>query len=114
MDLNPLAVRYPLSLAETRKLIERPKHGAFGSIERFLADAYEPKVVEKKDMGQYIVWTPDSDLPPKVVHDTRQAAIRAAGAMAHQNPGKTFFACKLVNSATKPIPVDVKYEDLDR
>ncbi len=62
----------------------------------------------------YIVWTPSSDLPPKVVHADRATAIRVAGRMAHENPGKTFYTCKLVNSACKPVPVDVKYEDLDR
>ncbi len=72
---------------------------------------------KEEKMAEYIVWTPDSPLPPRVVHKDRQTAIRVAGRMAHENPGKTFYSCKLTNSAYKPppaAPVEVKYEDLDR
>ena len=91
--------------------------GALGSLERFLAPVYEnlpPPIIEEKKMTQYIVWTPNSNLPPKVVHSDRPSAIKAAGAMAHTNPGSTFYVCKLVNSACKPVPVNVNYEDLGR
>lgn len=62
----------------------------------------------------YIVWNPTSILPPKVVHDDRAKAIQVAGRMSHENPGQTFYVCKLVNSATKPISPAVKYEDLEK
>lgn len=65
-------------------------------------------------MAQYIVWNPASNLPPTVIQPDRQTAIKVAGKMAHQQPGQMFYVCKLTNSAVKPVPVDVKYEDLDR
>ncbi len=71
------------------------------------------KETENK-MSEYIVWNPASHLPTKVVHENRQTAIKVAGRMAHKSPGATFYVCKLTNSATKPIPVDVKYVDLDK
>ncbi len=93
----------PMELAET---VGKP-----GSMERFLAPAYkETEVTATK----YIVWNPASHLPPKVTHPDRQTAIRVAGRMAHENPGQEFFVCKLVNSAKKPVPVEVNYQDLDR
>ena len=63
---------------------------------------------------QYIIWNPASNLPPTVAHPDRATAIRVAGSMAHRSPGQTFFVCKLVNSAVKPIPVEVSYQDLER
>ncbi len=72
------------------------------------------KKVENNTLSQYIIWNPTSNLTPKVIQPDRQTAIKVAGRMAHENPGQTFYVCKLTNSAVKPIPVDVKYEDLDR
>ncbi len=80
----------------------------------FLEVVPQPASVENKPMAQYIIWNPASNLPPKTIQPDRQTAIRIAGRMAHEKPGQTFYVCKLTNSATKPIPVDVKYEDLDR
>lgn len=90
-----------------------PLVGQPGSMERFLAATFIP---EKKaeTMAQYIVWNPASTIPPKVIHADRPTAIRVAGRMAHENPGQTFYVCKLTNKAVKPLPVDVTYEDLDR
>ncbi len=73
-----------------------------------------PELKESEKVAQYIIWNPTSNLPPKAIQPDRQAAIRVAGRMAHENPGQTFYVCKLTNSAVKPIPVEVKYEDLDR
>ncbi len=69
---------------------------------------------EKKNMGQYIVWNPASNLPSKVVHENRPTAIRVAGRMANENPGETFYVCKLVNKASKPANPSVAYEDQDK
>lgn len=68
----------------------------------------------ENNVAQYIIWNPASTQVPKVIQPDRQTAIKVAGRMAHENPGQTFYVCKLTNSAVKPIPVDVKYEDLDR
>ncbi len=70
---------------------------------------------EENNVAKYIVWNPNSQLPPRVVHDGRPQAIRVAGHMAHSNPGETFYVCKLTNSAYKPKPVpvpEVTYVDL--
>jgi hypothetical protein len=61
----------------------------------------------------YIIWNQNSSLPPKVIHQDRPTAIKVAGRMAHENPGEKFFVCKLVLTATKPLPVDVTYTDLE-
>jgi hypothetical protein len=82
-------------------------------MERFLAPVYK-FTKEEVPVSQYIVWCPTAPMPPKVIQPDRQTAIKVAGRMAHENPGQTFYVCKLTNSAVKPIPVDVKYEDLDR
>lgn len=73
----------------------------------------------KKNMANYIVWNPASKLPPTVVHADRPTAIRVAGRMAGQNPGDSFYVCKLVSKAfkAKPLPQPepvVQYEDLER
>lgn len=72
-----------------------------------------------KNMSAYIIWNPKSKLPPTVTHDTRSAAIRIAGRMAGQNPGETFYVCKLVSSANQapivPVPLPkVEYVDLEK
>lgn len=74
-----------------------------------------PKEEAKEEkVSEYIVWNPDSNLPVRVRHTDRGTAIRVAGRMAHENPGKTFYVAKLVNSAMKPVPVEVNYSDLER
>ena len=70
-------------------------------------------------MSAYIIWNPKSKLPPTVTHDTRTAAIRVAGRMADQNPGESFYVCKLTNVACKAVPVPqpvvkVEYTDLEK
>jgi hypothetical protein len=69
---------------------------------------------ETKSVSEYIIWNPASPLPPKVIQNDRGKAISVAGRMAHENPGATFYVCKLVHSASKPIAPDVKYTDLDK
>ncbi len=92
-----------------------PVVGEYGSLERFLAPVYKRLApVKEQPMSQYIIWNPASPLPPTKVFSTRPEAIRVAGKMAHSEPGATFYVCKLTNSACKPIPVDVTYEDLDK
>ncbi len=66
---------------------------------------------EEKKVAQYIIWNTASNL---TIQPDRQTAIRVAGRMAHENPGQTFYVCKLTNRASKPIPSEVTYEDLDR
>ena len=68
-------------------------------------------------MSAYIIWNPKSKLPPTVTHDSRPAAIRVAGRMADQNPGESFYVCKLTNVAKKDLPVvtpKVEYTDLEK
>ena len=68
-------------------------------------------------MSAYIIWNPKSKLPPTVTHDTRSAAIRTAGRMADQNPGESFYVCKLTNVAKKEPPTvapKVEYTDLEK
>lgn len=62
----------------------------------------------------YIVWNPQGATRPTVVHASRPEAIRAAGALAHKQPGSTFYVCKLVHRAKKPVIPDVTYQDLER
>lgn len=45
----------------------------------------------KPKVGPFVVWSPDGETPPKVVHRTHQAAHSAAHMMAKAHPGQTFM-----------------------
>jgi hypothetical protein len=45
---------------------------------------------------RYIVWNPESELPPTVIHKDRQSAISVAYRMSAENPGQSFAVCKIV------------------
>lgn len=85
---------------------------------RFLTPMPTTKeLLERKNMASYIVWNPTSNLPPRVVHADRPAAIKVAGRMANNEPGESFYVCKLVHKASKPRPIPVPsvvYEDLEK
>lgn len=70
--------------------------------------------LEKNNMSAYIIWNPASKLPPTVTHSSRPEAIRVAGRMAAQNPGESFYVCKLTNKAFQPKVVAVQYDDLEK
>lgn len=57
---------------------------------------------------RYILWQPGAQLPPTVVFDNRQDAIKAGYVMAGRNPGKQFAVCKIVGSV-KPVE-NVKFD----
>lgn len=67
-------------------------------------------------MSSYIIWNPASRLPPTVIHPSRPKAIQIAGKMAAENPGESFYVCKLTNVAKRPAAVSppVEYTDLDK
>jgi hypothetical protein len=72
-----------------------------------------------KNMSAYILWNPKSRLPPTVTFEDRGKAIKVAGRMAADNPGESFYVCKLVNVASKAKPVPqpilaVQYTDLEK
>jgi hypothetical protein len=69
---------------------------------------------EQVSTSQYIIWNPGSALPPRVVQNSRPEAIKVAGRMANENPGSTFYVCKLVHKAEKPIAPAVTYTDLEK
>lgn len=49
--------------------------------------------------GLYIVWSPNGEAPPKVAHESHNAACHAAWMMAKQYPGQTFY---IMRRAGKP------------
>lgn len=49
--------------------------------------------------GKFIVWSPESNLAPKVVHDTRLQADVVCGKMADSHPGQSFYVCELKSGA---------------
>lgn len=49
----------------------------------------------------FIVWNPDSPLPPQRVYSGPQA-VRVAEAMAARHPGEVFHVCHVVASAGQP------------
>jgi hypothetical protein len=70
-------------------------------------------------MSSYIVWNPNSKLPPTRVLSSRPEAIKMAGRMAGQNPGESFYVAKLVHKAHKARPIPqpeptVLFEDLEK
>lgn len=46
--------------------------------------------------GTFIIWNPESNLPPKQTFDSEKQATAVAEKMAAKNPGKTFKVAKLV------------------
>ncbi len=69
-------------------------------------------VTDTTDLGEkYIIWGPASGLPPKMVFDTRQEAIKVAYKMAKQHIGERFAVCKIVGEAQA---VNVEYKDFDK
>lgn len=85
----------------------------------FVTPAPTLKEQLETNMANYIIWNPASRLPPTVTHDSRPTAIKVAGRMAGQNPGESFYVCKLVQKAFKARPVPqpeptVVYEDLEK
>src|SRR5688572_30201915 len=60
--------------------------------------------MELKD--SWIIWCPESSLPPRVKFDTEEAAAKVAQHMAHKNPGNRFCVCKVAGVAQL---VTVKY-----
>lgn len=66
------------------------------------------KVIDEFDReGKYIVWCPDSNLPPRVVLEGRKQAKAVAISMA-QRHGKEFHWCRLMGSAKSVTSVVVK------
>jgi hypothetical protein len=55
------------------------------------AEKPQEKPKKKSAQGPFIVWSPDGETPPKVVHDTHGAAHFAAKQMAQSHPGVTFM-----------------------
>jgi len=62
-------------------------------------------VASEKPKRIYIVFSPDGETPPKVIHDSHKQAHFAAQRMATLNPGRTFH---VMQSAGKPAFVNVK------
>lgn len=44
---------------------------------------------------KWIVWSPQGEAPPRVVHETHFLANDEAERLARENPGKEFFVCML-------------------
>jgi hypothetical protein len=55
----------------------------------------------------YIVFSPDGETPPKVVHKTHPAAIYAAVQMKKLHPDQSFF---VMGSMSAPVEVREKAE----
>ena len=60
--------------------------------------------------GKYIVWSPTSSQPPKMVYDDRPTAIKVAYSMTTKFPHQVFTVCKVVGVAATS---KVEYKDLD-
>lgn len=60
---------------------------------------------------KYFIWSPESHLPPKVVFDSKPAAIKVAYSMASKYPDSRFCVCQIegVARATK-----VSFEDFGK
>lgn len=61
--------------------------------------------------GQYIIWNPNSPLPPTSVFTDRPAAIRVAHRMASQNRGERFCVCKIVGVSESAETKYTSFED---
>lgn len=67
-------------------------------------EMYITKETVLKD--KWIIWCPESTLPPRVTFDSEERAAEVASAMASKNPGNRFCVCKVAGVAQL---VTVKY-----
>lgn len=52
----------------------------------------------------YILWNPNSELPPRVTFKTRAEAVEVAELMARRNPTETFCVMRAVGEARADYP----------
>lgn len=62
-------------------------------------------------MSQYILWNPESDLPPQVRFADLKSAQDAAVKMANRYPGQRFNVCQLLHTAFVDSPVRFEWYD---
>jgi hypothetical protein len=55
----------------------------------------------------FIVFSPDGETPPKIVHETHQGALYAAVQMAKRNPEASFFVMGSMSAPVKPRAEEV-------
>lgn len=59
--------------------------------------------------GFFIVWCPQSPLPPKFKHSDYEAAEREANRLAEKNPGKDFIVLRACKAVAINIKLDTSY-----
>jgi hypothetical protein len=70
-----------------------------------LSKAMQDKGREPLANPKYIVWSPDSSLPPKVQYASHAEAVDVAGIMAQRFPKQVFIVCELQTMAYYKPPV---------
>ncbi|WZB35744.1 hypothetical protein SVOphi44_15 [Psuedomonas phage SVOphi44] len=53
------------------------------------------KAAVPKRQAEYILWSPGSSKPPRVVHKSKEEAEQVAREMATKLPGQVFYVCEL-------------------
>ncbi|MEL7423471.1 MAG: hypothetical protein AAFN81_10800 [Bacteroidota bacterium] len=88
--------------AEGIKLISRAEQAVYK--ESFAP----PQQPSKEETGTFILWSPQSNKPPKVVHTTRSQAYEAQKAMAERYPNQEFFIMKAVSKMRMERKVELR------
>jgi len=67
---------------------------------------------EDEDLsGRYIVWSPESSVPPKLIYASRPDAIKATFGMAKKFPTQRFAVCKIVGESKSRSVEYTSFED---
>jgi hypothetical protein len=62
---------------------------------RYSESVSSPTVPAATKQTEWIVWSPESNLPPRVKHSCEQEAMAVAESMAKRHPTQSFYACEV-------------------
>lgn len=85
------------------KLLSRATSSSY---KESFAPPQKPSV--KDETGTFILWSPQSNKPPKVVHTTRGQAYEAQKAMSERYPNQEFFIMKAVSKMRMERKVELR------
>lgn len=73
-----------------------------------IAASMQPAKTEEK--GSWILWNPDSNIPPKRVYESKVEAMEVAKLMANKHKGQQFYVAKLGARVKVVVKRHVSYD----
>ncbi len=89
-------------LGEKRPMVQTWRAEGIKLLSRATSPSYKeefapPQPPSKEETGTFILWSPQSNKPPKVVHTTSGQVYEAQKAMAERYPNQEFLIMKAVS-----------------